>query len=51
MRGLLFSFAVLALLVIGCGGKEKPPLTPDTDNALLDAGADPHAPAAPTPGK
>ncbi|MFO0669827.1 MAG: hypothetical protein U0235_09410 [Polyangiaceae bacterium] len=51
MRGLLFTLAVLALFVTACGGKEKPPLTPDTDNGLLDAGVDPGAPAAPIPGK
>jgi hypothetical protein len=39
----------LSLFAVACGGKDKPPLTPDQDNALLDAGADPSAAPTTTP--
>jgi len=41
--------AVVALAALGCGDKtDKPPLTPDSDHALEEAGA-PATPATPAP--
>jgi len=48
---VLFGAVGLAatLFAVGCGGKDKPPLTPDSDNPAVpdDAGAD--MPSTPSP--
>ena len=42
--------AVIALASLGCGDKnDKPPLTPDQDHSLDEAGAPPANPAPATP--
>ena len=43
MRSLVLAFVLFG--VLACGAKEKPPLTPDQDNPVLDAGAEPAVPA------
>lgn len=43
MRVLVLAFVLFG--VLACGGKEKPPLTPDQDNPVLDAGSEPAVPA------
>lgn len=41
MRSFVLSMVLGLVGLVGCGGKDKPPLTPDQDNPALDAGADP----------
>jgi hypothetical protein len=48
------SAALVASLVVACGGNDKPPLTPDNLEENAEAGAAPAtsgAPATPSPGK
>lgn len=41
MRSFVLSLVLGLVGLVGCGGKDKPPLTPDQDNPALDAGVDP----------
>jgi len=41
------SAALIASLVVACGGNDKPPLTPDNLDENAEAGAAPATPAAP----
>jgi hypothetical protein len=47
MRSLFLAVVLGVVALPACGGKEKPPLTPDQDNPALDAGVDP-VPSSPT---
>ncbi len=50
MRMFVLSMVLGLVGLVGCGGKDKPPLTPDQDNPALDAGVDPaHTPSAAPP--
>ena len=51
---LAVGLGAAGVVLVACGGNDKPPLTPDTAEPpadLQDAAAPPTAPGAPTPAK